>query len=65
MSRHCKACETFHKRELELRHQRVNLWRRGELSDALSDKLDAERQHLAEESSQHQAKAHAKARIRA
>jgi len=61
MPERCKQCEEYEKKQKELHERRMNLWRRGELTDAASEKLAADEQRIAEEVREHQATAHAKA----
>jgi hypothetical protein len=58
MPERCKQCERYEKGLKELRERRTNLWRRGELTDAASEKLAAEEQQIAEELKKHQATQH-------
>jgi hypothetical protein len=59
MPERCKQCERYEKDQKELHERRVNLWRRGELTDAVSEKLAADEQRVAEELKAHRAAAHA------
>jgi hypothetical protein len=58
MSERCKQCERYEKGLKELRDRRTNLWRRGELTEAASEKLAVDRDGIAEESKKHQATQH-------
>ena len=58
MSERCKQCERYEKSLKDLRERRANLWRRGELTDAATEKLAAEEQQIAEELKKHQATQH-------
>lgn len=58
MSERCKQCEQYEKSLKDVRERRTNLWRRGELTDAASEKLAAEEQRIAEELKKHQATQH-------
>jgi hypothetical protein len=58
MPERCKQCERYEKNLKELRERRTNLWRRGELTDAATEKLAAEEQQIAEELKKHQATQH-------
>ena len=58
MSERCKQCERYEKNQKELHDRRMNLWRRGELTDAAAEKLAAEEQQIAEELKKHQATQH-------
>jgi hypothetical protein len=55
MPERCEQCEWYEKGLKELRDRRTNLWRRGELTDAATEKLAAEEQQIAEELKKHQA----------
>jgi len=58
MPEQCKKCERYEKTQKELHERRMNLWRRGELTDAVSEKLAADEQRVAEELTAHKASAH-------
>jgi hypothetical protein len=58
MAERCKQCERCEKSLKELRECRTNLWRRGELTDAATEKLGTEEQQIAEELKKHQATQH-------
>ena len=58
MPERCKQCERYKKAQKELHERRMNLWRRGELTDAVSEKLAADDQRVAEELKAHQASEH-------
>ncbi len=58
MPEQCKQCERHEKSLKEVRERRTNLWRRGELTDAASEKLAAEEQQIAEELTKHQVTQH-------
>ncbi|MFI5095430.1 MAG: DUF2934 domain-containing protein [Candidatus Acidiferrales bacterium] len=58
MPERCKQCERYEKSLKELRERRTNLWRRGELTDAATEKLAAEEQQITEELKKHQATQH-------
>lgn len=60
MPERCKQCERYDKNQKELHDRRMNLWRRGELTDAASEKLAADEQRIAEELKKHQATQHAR-----
>ena len=55
MPERCKQCERYEKSLKELRERRINLWRRGELTDAASEKLAADEQRIDEELREHRA----------
>lgn len=58
MAHLCKRCEQFENNETAVRERRLLLWRRGMLSDALSEELDVELCRLIEELEKHQAAYH-------
>ncbi len=58
MPEQCKECERYEKNQKELHERRMNLWRRGELTDAVSERLAADEQRVAKELKAHQASAH-------
>jgi len=58
MPERCQQCERYERKQRELHEHRMNLWRRGELTDAVSQKLAADEQRMAEELKAHQAAAH-------
>ena len=58
MPERCKNCEQYEKRQRDVRERRVHLWRRGELTDAATEKLTSEEQRIAEELREHQAMQH-------
>jgi hypothetical protein len=58
MPERCKQCERYEKSLKELRERRTNLWRRGELTDAATEKLAAEEQQIAEQLKKYQASQH-------
>jgi len=53
MPERCKQCERYEKSLKELRERRMNLWRRGELTDAASEKLAADEQRIDKELREH------------
>jgi len=55
MPERCKQCERYKKSLKELRERRMNLWRRGELTDAASEKLAADEQRIDKELREHRA----------
>jgi len=55
MPERCQQCERYERKQRELHEHRMNLWRRGELTDAVSQKLAADEQRMAEELKAHQA----------
>jgi hypothetical protein len=63
MPEQCKQCERNEKSLKEVRERRTNLWRRGELTDAASEKLAADEQRIAEELKHHQATQHGHSQI--
>jgi len=54
----CRRCERYENNQKVLHKRRMNLWRRGELTDAVSEKLAADEQRVAGEWKAHQASAH-------
>lgn len=58
MSERCKQCERYEKSLKDVRDRRANLWRRGELTVAASEKLAADESRIAEELKKHQATEH-------
>jgi hypothetical protein len=58
MTQRCKRCEQFESKEVAVRERRLVLWRRGMLTDALSQELEAELRRLIEELEKHQATYH-------
>jgi DUF2934 family protein len=63
MPEQCKQCERYEKGLKELRERRKNLWRRGELTGAASEKLATEEQQIAEHLKKHQATQHGQSPI--
>lgn len=59
MPERCKRCEQYEKRQKDAHERRVNLWRRGELTDAAAEKLTSEEQRIDQELKQHRAAEHA------
>lgn len=58
MAQRCRRCEQFENKEAAVREHRLVLWRRGMLTDALSQELEAELRRLIEELEKHQATYH-------
>ena len=58
MERRCRKCEQYESKRADLRERRVLLWRRGKLTDAISEELDREQRRLTEELEKHQAAYH-------
>ena len=58
MPEQCKQCERHEKSLKEVRERRTNLWRRGELMDAASEKLSIDEDRIAEELTKHQVTQH-------
>jgi hypothetical protein len=58
MPARCKQCERYEKGLKDVHERRTNLWRRGELTDAISEKLAVEEKRITEELKAHQASAH-------
>ena len=54
MAQRCKPCEQFANKQTTLLERRVLLWRRGMLTDDISEKLDLERHRLTEDLERHQ-----------
>lgn len=55
MPERCKQCERHERSLRDLRERRMRLWRRGELTETVAEKLAAEQQRIAEELRAHQA----------
>ena len=58
MAQRCKRCEQYESQEAALRERRLLLWRRGTLTDALSEEIEAELRRVIEEFERHQAAYH-------
>ncbi len=58
MPERCKQCERHEKNLKDVRERRTNLWRRGELTDAASEKLSTDEDRIAEELKKHQVRQH-------
>ena len=58
MTHGCKRCEQFESKEAAVRERRLLLWRRGMLTEELSQKLEVELRRLIEELERHQAAYH-------
>ena len=58
MAQRCRRCEQFETKEAAVREHLLVLWRRGMLTDALSQELEAELRRLIEELEKHQATYH-------
>lgn len=58
MAQRCKRCEQYESKEAVLRERRLLLWRRGTLTDTLSEELEAELRRVIEELESHQAAYH-------
>jgi len=58
MPKRCKQCESYEKSLKELHERRANLWRRGELTEATSEKLTTDERRIFQELKGHQASAH-------
>lgn len=58
MPERCKQCEKYEKNLKDLRERRRNLWRRGELTDAIAEELSSKEQRIIGELKEHQATQH-------
>jgi hypothetical protein len=58
MPERCKRCEQYEKRQRDVRERRMNLWRRGDLTDAAAGKLASEEQRIDHELREHRAAEH-------
>lgn len=58
MAHLCKRCEQFENKEAAIREHRLLLWRRGMLTDAISEELEVELRRLIEGLEKHQAAYH-------
>ena len=58
MPERCKRCEQYEKRQRDVRERRMNLWRRGDLTDAAAEKLTSEEQRIDHELREHRAAEH-------
>jgi hypothetical protein len=58
MAQRCRRCEQLESKEAALRERRLVLWRRGMLTEVLSQELEAELRGLTEELERHQAAYH-------
>jgi hypothetical protein len=58
MPERCKQCEKYEKSQKDLRERRTNLWRRGELTDAIAEELSSKEQRIIAELKEHQATQH-------
>jgi hypothetical protein len=58
MAQRCGRCEQYESKQAALSERRVLLWRRGELTDRISEELYLERRRLTEELEKHQAAYH-------
>ena len=58
MPERCKQCEQYQKNQKSLCEHRTNLWRRGELTDAVAEELSSKEQRIIAELKEHQAKQH-------
>jgi hypothetical protein len=54
----CRRCELYEKRRMDVNAQRIQLWRRGELTEGVEEKLKADEHKAAEDLKTHQAKRH-------
>jgi len=58
MAHLCKRCEQFESEEAAVWERRLLFWRRGMLTDALSEELERELRRLIDELEKHQAAYH-------
>ena len=58
MPERCEQCEQYEKNLKDLRERRTRLWRRGELTDAISEELSSKEQRIIAEQKEHQATQH-------
>ena len=58
MPTRCKPCARFEKSLKDLHESRINMWRRGVLTDDASERLAADERRIAEEMKRHHATAH-------
>jgi hypothetical protein len=63
MPERCKSCERYEKRLKVLREGRINLWRRGELTDAAEKRLTADEQRVIKELEKHQIAQHGRSPV--
>lgn len=63
MPERCKSCERYENSLKDLRERRANLWRRGELTDAVEKKLAADEQRVTEALEEHQVAQHGRAPV--
>lgn len=54
----CRRCEQYESKQAALQDRRLLLWRRGELTDKISQELYRQQRQLTEELEQHQAAYH-------
>lgn len=54
----CKPCARYQKSLKDLQESRINMWRRGVLTDEASERLAADERRISEEMKRHQATAH-------
>jgi len=58
MAQRCRRCEQYEGKQAALSDRRMVLWRRGELTDKLSEQLYLEQRRLTEELEKHQTAYH-------
>lgn len=58
MSERCKQCEKYVMREKDVQDRRVHLWRRGELTETLGEKLNTQQEQIAKQRKKHQERDH-------
>lgn len=62
MPERCKQCEKYEKNLKDLRERRANLWRRGELMDAIAEELSSKEQRIIAKLKEHQGTQHGTAK---